>query len=86
MIRVEFPLSRPTCYFEKDVIQQLYPIGSVMSIKEPYVRFSPTAALPEIDIGFPTDIVLLPGTGRVTWAYDHPVRPHVCCPTFGPTT
>jgi hypothetical protein len=37
-----------------------------MSIKEPYVHFSPTAAVPEVDVGFITDIVLLPASDEMT--------------------
>ncbi len=73
IVRVQFPLPRPSRSYPLHFLQELYPIGSCMIVQEPYVHFSPTAGVPEIDVGFSSDIVLLPGCDEVTSEFTYSV-------------
>jgi hypothetical protein len=48
-------------------LQQLYPIGSTLTIKEPALRFSQLDLLPELHVSVPCDIVLEWGDAGLAW-------------------
>jgi len=63
-----FPLPMPAIAYSPAVIQTLWPIGTCLYIKEPYVRMG-TKGRPEILIAWPKDMVEVP---RVAGIFDHP--------------
>ncbi|ORX37929.1 hypothetical protein BD324DRAFT_680800 [Kockovaella imperatae] len=50
----------------------LFPWGSTLAIKEPYVHYSLTTGLPEIQVAVLTDVVILPGEVVMNWAFRCP--------------
>lgn len=68
LLNIELPLPKPTVLYTREFLEQLYPIGSVMTLKEPGVRFSYSSGLPEIYVGMPCDIQLELGHGGVNWS------------------
>jgi len=67
-VTVMYPLPFPAIAYSPAVIQTLWPIGTCIYIKEPYVRMGPKGR-PEILIAWPKDMVEVP---RVAGIFDHP--------------
>lgn len=67
-VTVMFPLPFPAIVYSPVVVQTLWPIGTCLYIKEPYVRMGPKGR-PQILIAWPKDMVEVP---RVAGIFDHP--------------
>lgn len=67
LLYLEFPLPRPTVYYDLSFLQGLYPIGSCMAIKEPGIRLSHHSGLPEVYVGMMSDMQLLSDDVAVQW-------------------
>lgn len=83
---IEYPLPVPALYFSLGALVELHPIGSVVAIKEPWVRFGPYSVHPEICVTVPVDAVQLYGDGGVTWKHGNPVSfPCECSSNLNPS-
>jgi hypothetical protein len=54
-------------------LADMYPVGSLLAMKEPYVCLGRSMSLPEIRVTVPTDIEDIPATPGVIWRFESPV-------------
>jgi hypothetical protein len=67
-VTIMYPLPLPAIVYSPSQVQSLWPIGTCLYIKEPYVR-SGAKGRTEILIPWPKDMVEVP---RVAGIFDHP--------------
>jgi hypothetical protein len=62
-----------TYAYPYETIVDIFPVGSVLAIKEPYVFLGRTTGVAEIRVSVPSDIERLPLDDPTLWRYDSPV-------------
>lgn len=72
-LSIENILRRHVVKMPEDKVASMYPVASIIAVKEPYVCLGGTTGIAEIRVSVPTDIVPLPKfVGR--WRFKIPVR------------
>ncbi|KAK4686583.1 hypothetical protein P7C73_g3545, partial [Tremellales sp. Uapishka_1] len=64
---VEVPLPRPAMTYPSSFLCHLYPVGTILAIKEPFVRLAPLPGRPEICVSVPSDVEELEGEAAARW-------------------
>lgn len=72
-MHIAFPLPKVAVSYTSEWLAKMFPLGSVMVIKEPQTRFAPIGTFPEIVVGMPNDVVYLLNDGGVNWSTAPPV-------------
>lgn len=68
-VTILWPLPEPAINYSSQVVRSLYPVGTCLAIKEPYVRYG-AKGMPEILIGWPKDVHELPLTPAFSKVYN----------------
>lgn len=71
-LHIDHPLPSPSaCYDLHHFLSEVHPVGTVLSIKEPFVHFGPVSGQPEILVSTPTDIQEHWQDGGFKWSCNH---------------
>lgn len=67
MLFTEYPLPAPAVSYPQPFLNQIYPVGAVLQVKEPFIHFGSLSGQPEIHVGIPTDLIELWRDGGMEW-------------------
>ena len=62
---------------DRSEIENKYPIGAILAVKEPYIGLGHTTGIAEIRVGVYTDVERLPSSPNTKWRFESPVSRQV---------
>jgi len=72
-ITIENYFDLPAIMISQSRIIELFPIGTILRIKEPYIRYGLFTGFPEVHVGVPRDIKFVQEGDDTVWNFPSPV-------------